>query len=297
MRLADIPITVKGNIEGISTEFLQDQALRFSKCGCIDGHHAHIALLIYGLILFPKIDNFVDMNAIKIFLNGNPVPTLLGDALHSIHHRALKGGGKINYCVPLLYQWYNAHLPKHSLFRGNPNKLRWSQRIMSLIAEDISWFFPSADSEGIIDGYGEFMNVPLIGRYGGINYHPALARRQATLAMKKKSENLYLENIYFLHEGNEAWRRRITHAWDNIHRKKRDILGKRDCTAYEPYNIWVRERARKLKMPYPFEVPMLLVRPMPSVLEESREALQVTLEEDQKIGRVWKNRCECLENN
>lgn len=199
MGLAEIPITVKGNIEGIATEFLRDQANRFLKIGCIDGHHAHLALPIYGLILFPNIENFVDMNAIKIFLNGNPVPTLLGDALHSIHHRTLKGGGKINCCVPLMYQWYNAHLPKHSLFRDNPNKLRWSQRIMSLRSEDISWFIPGADSEGIIDGCGEFLNVPLIGRYGGINYHPALARRQAALVMKKKPENIYLENIYFLH--------------------------------------------------------------------------------------------------
>lgn len=34
----------------------------------------------------------------------------------------------------------------------------------------------------------------------------------------------------------------------------------------------------------------------PSVLEESREALKASLEEAQKIGRVWKNRCECLES-
>lgn len=286
MGLADIPITVKGNIKGIFAEFLQDQAIRFSKCGYIDGHQDHLALLIYGLILFPNIENFVDMNVIKIFLNGNPVPTLLGDVLHSIHHRTLKGGGKINYCVHLLYQWYNAHFPKHSLFRDNPNKLKWSQRTMSLRAEDISWFFPGTDSEGIIDRCGEFLNVPLIGRCGGINYHPALAWRQATLAMKKKPENIYLESIYFLHEGNEIWRRRITHAWDSIHRRKRDTLGKRDCTAYEPYNIWVCERDCMLKMPYLLEIPMLLAQPTPSVLEESREALQAALEEAQKVGRV-----------
>ena len=41
-------------------------------------------LLIYGLVLFPNPDSFVDVNAIKIFLSRNPMPTLLGDILHSI---------------------------------------------------------------------------------------------------------------------------------------------------------------------------------------------------------------------
>lgn len=254
--LSDIPITTKGGIEGIAAEFLEDRAFHCKNIGSIDGFHAALALLIYGLVLFPNIENCVDMNAIKIFLNGNPVPTLLGDALHSIHSRTLKGGGKIKCCVPLLYKWYNAHLPTHNFFRDNPDKQEWSQRIMSLRAEDITWFYPGSDMEGIIDGCGEFPNVPLIGRYGGINYHPALERRQAALPMKEKPSNIYLDNIFFHHEENELWRIRINHAWNRIHRKERNILGRRDCTAYTPYSLWVCERACELKMPYPPEIPM-----------------------------------------
>ena len=47
--------------------------------------HSILALLIYGLLLFPNIDNFVDINAIKIFLTKNLVPTLLADTYHSIY--------------------------------------------------------------------------------------------------------------------------------------------------------------------------------------------------------------------
>lgn len=96
MRLADIPITIKGDIEGISAEFLLDRAFKFATSGCIDGYHAALALLIYGLVLFPNIEDFLDMNVVKVFLNGNLVPTLLEDALHSIHFRTLEGGGQIN---------------------------------------------------------------------------------------------------------------------------------------------------------------------------------------------------------
>ena len=38
-----------------------------------------LALLIYGFVLFPNPDTFVDVNAVKIFISQNPVPTLLGD--------------------------------------------------------------------------------------------------------------------------------------------------------------------------------------------------------------------------
>ena len=46
---------------------------------------AIFALFAYGLFLFPNIDKFVDVNAIRIFLIGNPIPTLLGDTYYSIH--------------------------------------------------------------------------------------------------------------------------------------------------------------------------------------------------------------------
>ena len=53
----------------------------------MDTFEAIFILLIYGLALFPNIDNFVDVNAIRIFLIGNHVPTLLGDMYFSPHLR------------------------------------------------------------------------------------------------------------------------------------------------------------------------------------------------------------------
>ena len=50
-----------------------------------------LACCIYGMCLFPNEPKFVDMNAISIFIQRNPVPTLLGDVYHSIQSRASKG--------------------------------------------------------------------------------------------------------------------------------------------------------------------------------------------------------------
>ena len=48
-----------------------------------------LALLIYGLVLFPNLYQLIDVNAIKIFLTHNLVPTLLGDILHSLQTRTM----------------------------------------------------------------------------------------------------------------------------------------------------------------------------------------------------------------
>ena len=77
---------------------------------------AIFAMLAYGLFLFSNIDNFVDINAIRIFLIGNIVLALLGDAYYSIHLQDSYHGGMIIYCTPLLYQWFISHLPWSDAF-------------------------------------------------------------------------------------------------------------------------------------------------------------------------------------
>src|SRR4051812_18879151 len=95
----------RGGIQGLPSKFLFDQARYFIGIQDMSAFEEILALLIYGLFLFPNINDFVDINAIKIFLIGNPVPTFLADAYHSVHSRNLQRGGLITCCVPLLYEW------------------------------------------------------------------------------------------------------------------------------------------------------------------------------------------------
>ncbi|KAI5391402.1 hypothetical protein KIW84_076271 [Lathyrus oleraceus] len=142
---------------------LKKEATSFSQAGSVDAFEAIFVLLIYGLALFPNIDGFVDVNAIRIFLIGNPVPTLLGDMYFSLHLRNSKDGGTIVCCVPLLYKWFISHLPQTPAFMENEQCLRWSQILMSLTNDDIVWYDSALGSLEIIDCCGEFSNVPLIG--------------------------------------------------------------------------------------------------------------------------------------
>ncbi|KAI5446000.1 hypothetical protein KIW84_014008 [Lathyrus oleraceus] len=88
-------MTTKGGIQGLPSEFLIAQTTIYGKAMSEEAFEAIFVLLIYGLVLFPNIDKFVDVNAIRIFSTLNLVPTLLGDTYFSLHMRNAKGGGAI----------------------------------------------------------------------------------------------------------------------------------------------------------------------------------------------------------
>ena len=73
-----------------------------------------MALLIYGVVLFPNFDQLIDVNVVKIFMSRNPVPTLLGDILHSFHTRTMRKRGRLptKEDFPLVKQKVHCMLPK-----------------------------------------------------------------------------------------------------------------------------------------------------------------------------------------
>ena len=68
-------------------------------------------LIIYELLLFPNPYQLIDVNTVKIFLTRNPVPTLLGDILHSLHTRTIRKRGTLMCYIPLLSRRFISHLP------------------------------------------------------------------------------------------------------------------------------------------------------------------------------------------
>ncbi|KAI5427166.1 hypothetical protein KIW84_032548 [Lathyrus oleraceus] len=260
-------MTTKGGIQGLPSEFLIAQATIYGKAMSENAFEAIFVLLIYGLVLFPNIDKFVDVNAIRIFSALNPVPTLLGDTYFSLHMRNAKGGGAIVCCLPLLYKWFISHLPQTVAFKENKRCLRWSTRLMSLTNDDISWYNRVYDGVQIIDSCGEFSNVPLLGTCGGINYNPVLARRQLGFPLKDKPNNILLEGVFF-QEGKDpqGLKGRMVRAWRKVHKKGRKELGPKNCVAMEPYTAWVRKRASEYLMSYEYPRPTPLVVAGPSTL-------------------------------
>ncbi|KAK2368625.1 hypothetical protein QL285_081808 [Trifolium repens] len=285
-------LILKEGLLGLPAKFLYQQASN-------DAFYSILALLIYGLVLFPNIDNFIDINTIQIFLTKNPVPTLLADTYHSIHQRTQKGTGVIICCTPVLYRWFIAHLPQTACFKENPSKLRWSQRIMSLTPADIIWYDVAYDVGAIIDSCGEFPNVPLLGMRRGISYSPILARHQFGYRIKDKPNSLLLTSVFYLNqEGSSDTRNRCVQAWRTIHRKEKNQLGRRLGFVSESYNQWVIDRAAKLGMPYPIQrlissvTSSSLSSPLPF---DTKEEFQEILDELSRERDAWKTRCQVAE--
>lgn len=140
-----------------------------------------LACSIYGIALFPNVVDFIDMNAIPIFMMGNPVPTLLGDVYHSAHSRNhKKRGGLVWCCAPLLYHWFLSHILCKGAFMDNKETLKWSKRLMRLTSKDLMWYnlrLNRMEKSEVIMSCGEFPNVPLMGVRGGINYNLVLSQR------------------------------------------------------------------------------------------------------------------------
>ncbi|XP_050914687.1 uncharacterized protein LOC127129576 [Lathyrus oleraceus] len=127
----------KGGIHGFTSKFLVDKAIAFAEAGSWTIFNASLDLLIYGIILFLNMEEFVDLAAIHIFLTQNLVPTLLADTYYSIHVRTHKKKGTIVCYTPLMYKWFISHLPSKGSFVQNKGNLKWSQRIMLLNVKDI----------------------------------------------------------------------------------------------------------------------------------------------------------------
>ena len=102
----------RSGAKGFLAKFLVDRANQFWDRLDFQAFEDILALLIYGMVLFPNSDSFVDVNAVKIFMSSNPVPTLLGYILHALYARTAQKRGTLICCAPLLARWFITHLPK-----------------------------------------------------------------------------------------------------------------------------------------------------------------------------------------
>ncbi|XP_050875215.1 uncharacterized protein LOC127078836 [Lathyrus oleraceus] len=201
-REAEANLEVKGNTKGFSLSFLLESAHTLLKAESWNACYYAIALAIYGIIMFPNMDGFIDMAAICFFLTGNPVPTLLADVYYYMSHRYTKKKGMIAYCAPLLYQWFLEHLPKTGVWVEQTNA-SWPQRLGSLRSKDLSWYSKEYIGMDIIFRCGDFPSLPLIGTQGCVNSNLVLSLRQLGYPMEGPPDARSLEAFLLLDFGVE----------------------------------------------------------------------------------------------
>ena len=160
---------------GLPLNYLVSKAMIFARDRNWIAFNALMEAMIYGLVLFLVFEKLVHVSALYVFMNSNPIPTLLADTYYNIHSRHEKKGEVICYAI-VFYKWLMSHMPSKGPFIQNAELSWWSQCIMGLTSYDITWRSVLGVKE-IIVGCGEFPNVPLMGTRGCINYNTILARR------------------------------------------------------------------------------------------------------------------------
>ncbi|XP_050878259.1 uncharacterized protein LOC127082076, partial [Lathyrus oleraceus] len=213
---------VKGPFSGFSRKFLEDQAKKMEKEGDWESFYAVLAVLIYGIVLFPNIDHFVDHLAVRIFLSGNPVPFLLADLYYTLHDRHERKGGIVLCCAQLLHAWFRSHMPEEGPFVSK--ELKPFQKLASLTSSHVKWYIRDWETENVIVSIGDFPNVPLIGTKGCINYNPMLSLRQHGYPMNGPPKAEALEP-FILHgiEADHPMVKKIKRSWQAVIRKGKEL--------------------------------------------------------------------------
>ncbi|KAL5190442.1 hypothetical protein HKD37_04G009879 [Glycine soja] len=94
------------------------------------------------------------------------------------------------------------------------DKVNWEELLASVTGSSISWFSRwKKGVTGVLCLCEEFLNVPLMGTRGCINYNPVLAIRQLGYPMKGFSE------------ANTEILQKIHKAWNKVERKDKELRG------------------------------------------------------------------------
>ncbi|XP_058769140.1 uncharacterized protein LOC131643006 [Vicia villosa] len=193
--------------------------------------NALLALMIYGLVLFPNIPNFVDLTVVCLFMDQNPVPTFLADTYYTIHSRYGKKGS-VGGCLPLLYEWFTSHLPKIGPFVTTKDSQKWPQRIMGLTANDIVWCPIRMGIEEVKTSCGTFDNVPLIG------------------TGDKPLDKEIFESVCFEKGTDPKGLEKVRSVWNSIHTDDQTSLGEKNAVAKQAYTDWVEDRVKNRLLPF-----------------------------------------------
>ncbi|RDX78147.1 hypothetical protein CR513_41626, partial [Mucuna pruriens] len=144
-------------------------------------------LLIYDIVLFSYIEDHVDLAVIDIFLakrdkGENPVIAILANIYYSLNYCYERNGKGLRCCTTLLYLWLATHLFHNKGRTTCPIKdYHWSW-VKTMSKAEWTKHLDEATEKSIYR-CGGFLNVPLLGTKGAINYNPESVPRQVGYPM------------------------------------------------------------------------------------------------------------------
>ncbi|KAL5142012.1 hypothetical protein HKD37_09G025265 [Glycine soja] len=253
----------RNGIAGLPQKYLEDKARGMANQGEWVPFMDVLALLIFGVVLFPNVDGLVGLAAIDAFLayhhsKGSPVVAVLADLFDTFDRRCEKSSARIICCLPALCVWLVSHLFQQDTRHPCPllshrsctekRRMDWDQLLAGIGSRTISWFPRWKEGkEGVLFSCGRYPNIPLVGTRGCINYNPTLAIRQLGYPMRgaPTEESMSPFLVRDLGAQNSKTIQRIHKAWETPLRKDQELRGIRNGII-GGYHEWLKVRIRGL---------------------------------------------------
>ncbi|KAL5133851.1 hypothetical protein HKD37_03G007114 [Glycine soja] len=253
----------RNGIAGLPQKYLEDKARGMANQGDWVPFMDVLALLIFGVVLFPNVDGLVDLAAIDAFLayhhsKESPVVAVLADLFDTFDRRCEKSSARIICCLPALCVWLVSHLFQQDTRHPCPllshrsctekRRIDWDQLLAGIGGRTISWFPRWKEGkEGVLFSCGGYPNIPLVGTRGCINYNPTLAIRQLGYPMRgaptEESMSPFLVRDLGA-QGSETIQR-IHKAWETPLRKDQELRGIHNGII-GGYHEWLKAHIRGL---------------------------------------------------
>ena len=264
-----------------------------------------LALILYGTILFPYSNDYVEYAAIDIFVAvrtrfENPVTVVLADtylALDLCYERNMR---KMICSVHILYVWLMARIGDNILGIRCPiefvtrkkldkkTRKEWALFVAGLNQKKIIWQPSWQQRSKLIYSCEGFPNVPLIGIRGCISYNPVLAQRQFGYPIRRApTPDVLVPFVCYYQDGfvNDTLRQ-IRNAWKNT------LCAEKDTRSWSvdretPYQQWLLDRVKEVKLPYKLTDQEPLGEPVPKepTLDTKFEEVQKLKEEIEQLKR------------
>ncbi|KAL5128317.1 hypothetical protein HKD37_14G040583 [Glycine soja] len=253
----------RNGIAGLPQKYLEDKARGMANQGDWVPFMDVLALIIFGVVLFPNVDGLIDLAAIDAFLayhhsKESPVVAVLADLFDTFDRRCEKSSARIIYCLPALCVWLVSHLFQQDTRYPCPllshrsctekRRMDWDQLLAGIGGRTISWFpLWKEGKEGVLFSCGRYPNIPLVGTRGCINYNPTLAIRQLGYPMRgaPTEESMSPFLMRDLGAQNSKTIQRIHKAWETPLRRDQELRGIRNGII-GGYHEWLKVRIRGL---------------------------------------------------
>ncbi|KAL5159028.1 hypothetical protein HKD37_15G043394 [Glycine soja] len=253
----------RNGIAGLPRKYLEDKARDMASQGDWVPFMDVLALLIFGVVLFPNVDGLVDLAAIDAFLayhhsKESPVVVVLADLFDTFDRRCEKSSTRIICCLPALCVWLVSHLFLQDTRHPCPlqshrscaekRRIDWDQLLAGVGGRTINWFPRWKEgNEGVLFSCKGYPNIPLIGTRGCINYNPALAIRQLGYPMRGAPMEESMSPFLVRDFGAQNFMaiQRIHKAWETPLRKDQELRGIRN-DIIGGYHEWLKVHIRGL---------------------------------------------------